>query len=64
MYMIRVRRRMVKSRIREKYDTNYYVVEVVLGKVLFRRQLNPIYSIDEYLDKLKDEYAIDEVVFE
>lgn len=62
--MIRVRRRLIKSRIREKYDTNYYVVEVVCGRVLFRRQMNPIYSIDEFIDNLKDVYGIDDVVFE
>ena len=51
------------SRIHQKYDTNYYRIVIrENGRRIYEKLLNPIYSLDDFLEELKKTYNFNEIV--
>jgi len=54
---IKITRRVILSKLREKYDIHYF--RIVLrhgGKQIYEKLLNPIYDLNEFLEELQETY--------
>ena len=54
---IKITRRVILSKLHEKYDIHYY--RIILrhgGKQIYERLLNPIYDLNEFLLNLQETY--------
>ena len=58
-----ITRRNFPSRIHQKYDTNYFCIVIrENGRRIYEKLLNPIYSLDDFMDELKKTYNFNEIV--